>query len=100
MRPLARLFFATLLALTWTGLANAEPLKGQLSIEPGQFNEVVAIQLEAAFESFAPVSGDEDFGHIGGPTTMRCERSTTKSALETCVVTAEGTPSSPRLAQR
>jgi len=93
MRPMTRVFFAALLALAWTTAASAETPETNSSIEPGDFALVTELRLENAFEKSAQAN-DKLFHALAGPTTMNCSHATTISELETCVVTAEGTPAS------
>ena len=92
MRPITRVFFAALLALAGTTAAYAETSETHPSIEPGAFAHVTELQLENAFEKTAGQADDSLFQALAGPTTMNCSYATTISELETCVVTAEGTP--------
>ena len=94
MRPITRGFFAALLALAGTTAAYAETSETNPSIEPGDFALVTELQLETAFERTAGQTGDSLLHGLAGPTTMNCSYATTISELETCVVTAEGTPAS------
>jgi len=87
---MTRVFFAALLALAWTTAASAETPETNPSIEPGDFALMTELRLENAFEK--STQSNELFNALAGPTTMNCSHATTISELETCVVTAEGTP--------
>ncbi len=90
MRPISRLALVALIALTWTSLATAETPDINSPLEIDAFASITALALDAAFEESMAERSDPLLRSLGGPTTMKCARA--PSAVETCVVTATGTP--------
>ncbi|MAG31184.1 MAG: hypothetical protein CL908_09895 [Deltaproteobacteria bacterium] len=92
MRSLSRLVLVAVLALGWSALASAANLEDNQSIDPTAFAAITDLQLDAAFEVAMSESSSALFG-LSGPTTMEC-KGAAGSSFETCVVRADGMPSS------
>ena len=92
MRSLTRIFLGSLLAAAATSVASAETPTVTPSIEPGEFVHTIELRLDDEFEKSATRSADSVLGRLAGPSSMDCSPTASRSALETCVVTTEGTP--------
>ncbi|MBJ21328.1 MAG: hypothetical protein GY910_06765 [bacterium] len=92
MRPRPRFVLAALLALAWTGSASAGTLDTGPAIDPGVFASIAAIQLDDAFEKSAGLESDDFLQRLGSPTSMVCTNTGVPQQVETCIVTAIGTP--------
>lgn len=92
MRLMNRFSLAAVFAASTASLAMAETPNTNPSVEPGAFADVIEMRLDDEFEKSAVGLSDEALGRLGGPSSMSCSHALTQSDLETCVVTADGTP--------
>ena len=94
MRSMSRFLLGACLALGLSGLAFAETPETTSSIEPGEFTHFAELRLDQQFELSLASAAEGRLHALAGPTTMTCSHVLTVAELETCVVTAEGTPRS------
>ena len=94
MLCMSRVFLTALIALAWTTAASAEFPDSDPSVKPRNFASLTEFALEIEFEKTAAGASNSGLHGLAGPTTMNCSRAEIPSQLETCVVTAEGTPKS------
>ncbi|MGB0618731.1 MAG: hypothetical protein ACPGVZ_04610 [Myxococcota bacterium] len=96
MRLIPRTLLGAFLALSLSSVAGAEAP----SAEASEFSLTAELELEHRFEleldqRFELELSDTANGRflrLSGPSTMSCSHALTASELDTCVVTAEGTP--------
>ena len=94
MRCISRVFLTALIALAWTTAASADVPGSNPYVEPRNFTSLTELALESEFEKTAGGASNSGLHALAGPTTMTCSHAVIPSQLETCVVTAEGTPKS------
>lgn len=92
MRFMSRILITALIALAWTVSASAETPGSNPSVEPGDFESLTELRLQSEFEKSVAGASHSQLHGLAGPTTMNCSHAVTRTELETCVVTAEGTP--------
>ncbi len=96
MRLIPRTLLGAFLALSLSSVAGAEAP----SAAAGKFLLTAELELEQRFEleldqQFELELADTANGRLlrlSGPSTMSCSHALTASKIDTCVVTAEGTP--------
>lgn len=93
MQPKSRIFLATLIAVTWSGLASAQ--SPSTEPETDELNSVIELNLDVALEESAHVDHRTAMLALTGPTSMSCTHPALRNSLETCVVT---TPSNRQAA--
>ncbi len=90
MRSMSRIFLGTFLALGLSSVAVAETS----ATEAGDFTLSAQLRLDQQFELSVADATAGQLWRLGGPSTMSCSHAVNRTELETCVVTAEGTPRS------
>lgn len=98
MRPPSRFslssLFAAFAALTIASIASAGNVDPVQTIDPLAYRPMSRAEIDEAFES-AHARVDQRLNVLlTGPTTMDCSNDL-DAGFETCVVRAQGTPSSP-----
>ena len=84
--------FVGLIATLAASSALAETPDTNPSIEPGDFAQFAELRLGDEIEKSAAGIGDRSITGLGGPSIMNCSHALTANELDTCVVTAPGTP--------
>lgn len=96
MQAQFRILFGVLFALCWSGIATADPLDPDQSLDPAAFRAVTTTRLDVAFEQFVTRGSGQSLGGLAGPSSMNCTRAKMGDGTETCVVTAKSpSPSRP-----
>ena len=90
MRPIPKILFSALIALSWSSLASADPQDQGQSLDSSQFAIVTNVQLDTVFERFVARGSQPLLYGLTGPTTMDCSNDAVQAGLETCVVTSSG----------
>ena len=92
MRSMSRIFLGALFAVSLSGLAYADSHDSNSSVQPGEVTLTAQLDLDRQFERSLDGAADARFQRMAGPTQMTCAHALTTSELDTCVVTAQGTP--------
>ena len=90
MRSTSRIFLGAFFALALSSPAVAETP----AANGGDFTHTAQLQLDQQFELYVEDMAAGQLWRLGGPSTMSCSHAFNRNELETCVVTAEGTPRS------
>lgn len=94
MRLIPRTLLGAFLALSLSSVAGAEAPSAETSV----FSLTAELELEHRFELELDQrfelsdTANGRFLRLSGPSTMSCSHALTASEIDTCVVTAEGTP--------
>lgn len=88
MRLIPRTLLGAFLALSLSSVAGAEAP----SAEAGKFLLTAELELDQRFELELADTANGRLLRLSGPSTMSCSHALTASKIDTCVVTAEGTP--------
>ena len=88
MRLIPRTLLGAFLALGLSSAAGAE----KPSDETDEFTLTAELELKHRFEFELADTANGRLLRLSGPSTMSCSHALTASELDTCVVTAEGTP--------
>lgn len=94
MRTMSRVFLGVLLAVGLPSVAFAETPGSNPSSAPGDFTLSAQLDLDQQFELSFAHAADGRLQRMSGPSSMSCSHALTTSILDTCVVTAQGTPRS------
>jgi len=95
---MSRVFLGVLLVVGLSSVAFAETPNSNLSSVPGDFTLSTQLDLDQQFERSLAHAADGRLQRMSGPSSMSCSHALTTSILDTCVVTAQGTPRSARSA--
>ena len=98
MRSMSRVFLGVLLAVGLPSAAFAETPNINPSSAPGDFTLTAQLHLDQQFERSLAHAADGRLQRMSGPSSMSCSHTLTANKLDTCVVTAQGTPSFAGLA--
>ena len=88
MRLIPRTLLGAFLALSLSSVAGAEAP----SAAAGKFLLTAELELDQRFELELADTANGRLLRLSGPSTMSCSHALTASKIDTCVVTAEGTP--------
>ncbi|MBB84650.1 MAG: hypothetical protein CL931_12640 [Deltaproteobacteria bacterium] len=91
MRLIPRTLLGAFLALSLSSVAGAEAGKFSLTAEL-ELEQRFELELDQRFELELADTANGRLLRLSGPSTMSCSHALTAGEIDTCVVTAEGTP--------